>query len=171
MLIQTISWLTVHCSNFVFQFASTARCSDLQFPMCEGFLSYNRTYFPNPSVSDRNNSMTLIEGVSGITMCHEELLFILCGMLFPDCPHGGPTQRPCRTLCDDVEASCINEYRSATGKDWPIDCSDLSDSGDGRYCLGDAGGKVLFCYIKDDIKHKRKSCIGITQNITEYNLG
>ena len=109
--------------------------------MCSEVLSYNRTYFPNPAANDRTNAVAQIGDLSSISECHEDFLLILCAMLFPDCPHGGPTQRPCRSLCDQVEGACRSEYQSATGSDWSLDCSGLSDNGDGRYCSGGEGGK------------------------------
>ena len=137
-------------------FIFAARCSNLDFSLCGNVLSYNRTYFPNPTATDNINAITLIEDAVDILECHDDFLFLLCGMLFPDCPHAGPSKRPCRSLCEEVEEACVSEYQAATEKDWPITCSLLSDSDDGdvNFCTGGEGGKVtirLKCQCHADI--------------------
>ncbi|XP_063951989.1 uncharacterized protein LOC129255053 isoform X4 [Lytechinus pictus] len=116
-------------------------CSDLQYSTCEAVLSYDRTYFPNPSAQDRDTAISLIEGTSIMDECHEDFLLLLCGMLFADCPHGGPSRRPCKALCEEVTDACRVSYTLLMDKDWPIDCNQLSDEGnvEETYCNGGEG--------------------------------
>ncbi|XP_063951984.1 uncharacterized protein LOC135153396 isoform X1 [Lytechinus pictus] len=116
-------------------------CSDLQYSTCEAVLSYDRTYFPNPSAQDRDTAISLIEGTSIMEECHEDFLLLFCGMLFADCPHGGPSRRPCKALCEEVTDACQVSYTILMDKDWPIDCNQLSDEGnvEETYCNGGEG--------------------------------
>ena len=122
----------------------TAQCTDLSFSTCEEVLSYNRTYFPNPTALDRDSAISLIEDTSSLEECHEDFLLLFCGMLLADCPHGGPSRRPCKALCEEVTDACRDSYLALVDAKWPIDCSQLSDEDnlEESYCIGGEGGKL-----------------------------
>ena len=111
-------------------------------------LSYDRTYFPNPTAQDRATAIGLIEDTSSLVECHEDFLFLFCGMLFADCPHGGPSRRPCKALCEEVTDACQTSYTALLDADWPIDCRQLSDEEnvEESYCTGGEGGKLVTYY-------------------------
>ena len=123
----------------------TAHCTDLRFSTCEEVLSYDRTYFPNPTALDRDSAISLIEETSILEECHEDFLLLFCSMLFADCPHGGPSRRPCKALCEEVTDACRESYKALMDEDWPIDCRQLSDDEnlEESYCIGGEGGKLL----------------------------
>ena len=123
----------------------TAHCTDLRFSTCEELLSYDRTYFPNPTALDRDSAISLIEETSSLEECHEDFLLLFCSMLFADCPHGGPSRRPCKALCEEVTDACRESYKALMDEDWPIDCRQLSDDEnlEEAYCIGGEGGKLL----------------------------
>eukprot|EP00057_Strongylocentrotus_purpuratus_P021674 XP_011676148.1 PREDICTED: transmembrane protease serine 3-like [Strongylocentrotus purpuratus] len=62
-------------------------------------------------------------------------------MLFADCPHGGPSRRPCKALCEEVTDACRESYKALMDEDWPIDCRQLSDDEnlEESYCMGGEG--------------------------------
>ncbi|XP_030829981.1 uncharacterized protein LOC578975 isoform X2 [Strongylocentrotus purpuratus] len=117
------------------------QCTDFRFSTCEEVLSYDRTYFPNPTAVDRDSAISLIEETSILEECHENFLLLFCSMLFADCPHGGPSRRPCKALCEEVTDACRGSYKELINEDWPIDCRQLSDDGniDQSYCIGGEG--------------------------------
>ncbi|XP_072168048.1 ovochymase-like [Diadema setosum] len=103
-------------------------------------LPYDTTFFPNGLfflASDAMDFMNLV--VSGnIQSCHEDFMRFACNVIFPACPHYGPTHRPCLSDCVNITASCRSTFESIIGEDWPITCGGLTDSqmiSDG-YCRG-----------------------------------
>ena len=126
----------------LFSYFCAAQCTDFRFSTCEEVLSYDRTYFPNPTALDRDSAISLIEETSILEECHEDFLLLFCSMLFADCPHGGPSRRPCKALCEEVTDACRGSYKELINEDWPIDCRQLSDDGniDQSYCIGGEGG-------------------------------
>ena len=87
--------------------------------------------------------------IGNLTSCHQNFSRMACNLLYPECPHYGPTLRPCRSDCQAVTAACSSLYEAVTGMSWPIDCSDFTDSAtstDG-FCLAANGGTIVFLFV------------------------
>ena len=126
---------------------SSARCEPITQTDCLGLLPYNQTYYPNTASANQSAALQTYSDLSPLASCHGEAPIMLCSALFPQCIHNGPTFRPCREICEQVESACSSAFVSATGYDWPVSCAEFNNElpVEGTpFCLGPEGGKEDF---------------------------
>ncbi|XP_019626682.1 PREDICTED: uncharacterized protein LOC109471767 [Branchiostoma belcheri] len=102
------------------------------FLFCKGF-GYNQITLPNPYMhrnlsqvitSQQARAMLALETASD-PPCHPDFNLFACAVIMPKCSSKNPRQLlPCRTLCEEVTASCRPEAVLHTNGSWPFpDCS------------------------------------------------
>ncbi|XP_078666923.1 uncharacterized protein LOC144908886 [Branchiostoma floridae x Branchiostoma belcheri] len=105
-------------------------CEPIQYNGCMG-LSYNQTSFPNvyqwPSQDVALQAApSTFSSYDPISDCHPDLNFFLCSLLFPQCTSEGQIL-PCRSLCNEINATC-GERALAANIQWDASlCTLLSD--------------------------------------------
>ncbi|XP_071498050.1 uncharacterized protein [Diadema antillarum] len=118
-------------------------CEPVPMPYCQVFLPYNTTYFPHRFADSREDAETsFLEKAVTIASCHEDLLDYACMVLYPECPHHGPTRRPCASQCLEIAEACAIEYAlTFDNETWPVDCHKLYDDRgkQGDFCTGGEG--------------------------------
>ncbi|XP_072172598.1 enteropeptidase-like [Diadema setosum] len=106
------------------------QCVDISTGTCNGLLFYNTTIFPNnlaENAAEAEATVNKIMANSTLLGCHEQLLPMLCSVLYPECPHDRSDTGPCNSTCVAVTAACRGVYESALQRDWPLDCQDYTD--------------------------------------------
>ncbi|XP_063966351.1 uncharacterized protein LOC135156797 [Lytechinus pictus] len=110
---------------------------------CTQLLPYDTTFFPNQHATSAAEADSILGKVTASCAQGSRLLHVAvaCNMLFPECPHHGPTQQSCKSSCvtekDLCEASYVTEHEEA----WPLGCDSLPDAEEDIYgrCTGPAG--------------------------------
>ena len=102
---------------------------------CLDLLPYSKTYYP--SSESLQEAVELFNDIKAeAAICHNDhdATLVLCAELFPPCPGQLDDLRVCKSLCQNVSASCPDVY------DWTT-CEDLPD-GEGEFCSVPEGGKI-----------------------------
>ncbi|XP_035671005.1 frizzled-2-like [Branchiostoma floridae] len=105
-------------------------CESIRYSRCMG-LSYSQTSFPN-LVQWPNQDYALLAAPTvfptydPISDCHPDLNFFLCSIFFPQCTSEGQIF-PCRSFCNEINATC-GERALAAGVQWDASlCSQLPE--------------------------------------------
>ncbi|XP_071854043.1 uncharacterized protein [Apostichopus japonicus] len=105
-------------------------CVHIADPVCSPLLPYGETIFPHLLAGSSEEASEIVSNSSSSSMvsgCHPDVHLLFCSVFFPDCPHTGPVQRPCRSFCKNVTDSCRAIYENMTSSPWPIDCNGYDD--------------------------------------------
>ncbi|PIK57110.1 putative enteropeptidase-like [Apostichopus japonicus] len=103
-------------------------CVHVADPVCSPLLPYGETIFPHLLAGSSEEASEIVSNSSSmISGCHPDVHLLFCSVFFPDCPHTGPVQRPCRSFCKNVTNSCRANYENMTSSPWPINCNGYDD--------------------------------------------
>ncbi|XP_041360608.1 uncharacterized protein LOC121376891 [Gigantopelta aegis] len=87
-----------------------ARCEPLDKDLCKTF-GFNVTHLPNlwlANSQDQALNMYYAYGEKSVSLgCHEDALFYLCSVIFPQCDDRGNLHLSCRDVCQNVNAKCL----------------------------------------------------------------
>ncbi|XP_078582526.1 uncharacterized protein LOC144865581 [Branchiostoma floridae x Branchiostoma japonicum] len=140
-------------------------CQNLpsEFLFCKG-LGYSKTTLPNPymhqntsqaTASSQARTMQRLESATD-PVCHPDFNLFACAMILPKCDLKGPRQLlPCRTLCEEVTASCRPQAVTHTNGSWPFpDCSRFPYPSANVSCLNAPMPGNGNCYYGDGTNYR-----------------
>ncbi|XP_030840490.1 atrial natriuretic peptide-converting enzyme-like [Strongylocentrotus purpuratus] len=130
-----------------------------------GQLPYDRTYFSNqysPNSPQAVLSYNFI--IHSLQGCHPRAIDLACNLLFPECIHQGPTNRPCYSDCVNITAHCRELFEQHSNMSWPVNCKDFTDKGrtPNGYCQGATGDlfKTDICGTRPAYRQKFAEIVG-----------
>eukprot|EP00057_Strongylocentrotus_purpuratus_P011161 XP_011665635.1 PREDICTED: uncharacterized protein LOC585547 isoform X4 [Strongylocentrotus purpuratus] len=108
---------------------------------CSQILPYNLTYFPNQHATSADDADIILEQVVNGCPQGNNLRQLACNMLFPECPHFGPTLQPCKSSCMTELELCTADDGMGFGEEWPLVCDSLPETGEDLFgrCTGPNG--------------------------------
>ncbi|CAH1250091.1 CHRNB3 [Branchiostoma lanceolatum] len=135
----------------------------LEYLFCKG-LGYNRITLPNPymhrNASEAINSrqartMVRLETAAD-PVCHPDFNLFACAMIMPKCSSKSPRQLlPCRTLCEEVTASCRPQAVLHTNGSWPFpDCSRFPYPSNNTSCFNAPMPEDGNCYYGNGVNYR-----------------
>nr|XP_054763579.1 enteropeptidase-like [Lytechinus pictus] len=95
---------------------------------CSQLLPYNMTYFPNQHAPSAADADSILGKVTSSCPQESSHLQLACNMLFPECPHHGPTRQPCKSSCMAELDLCAAVYEDQHGEEWPLICDSLPET-------------------------------------------
>nr|XP_054763582.1 enteropeptidase-like [Lytechinus pictus] len=95
---------------------------------CSQLLPYNMTYFPNQHAPSAADADSILGKVTSSCPQESSHLQLACNMLFPECPHHGPTRQPCKSSCMAELDLCAAVYEAQHGEEWPLICDSLPET-------------------------------------------
>ncbi|XP_071959501.1 uncharacterized protein [Antedon mediterranea] len=134
-----------------------ARCYNVTSQICDGFLPSNMVLFPNTYASTPEDAEALIAEFNAEADCHQDSMRLICPLVYQECEDDLSTfLSPCESLCQDVTATCAEEFGAVTQNNglFEISCLALTDEnclGAPGYCGGFLCDNNQHC-IQDDYK-------------------
>ncbi|XP_072029649.1 uncharacterized protein [Amphiura filiformis] len=134
--IDGVNSFTCECPlGFDGEFCEIVPCHPIESSTCLTLLPYNATYFPNAYAASQQDALNNLSNLASIMECHPQMQLLHCSGLYPQCPwpNYSKSATPCRSVCADVSAACVEIYESTLNEPWPYDCDTYVD-GQGTFC-------------------------------------